>query len=217
MRKRIIVLAAALLLCSCGAGEKNDSVDSQKETTTTTVQTSAQTAATTSAAAITTAAAVSETSSDDSSSEPASPFNSVDRLTEEAYSEKGVLGSAEELGLTDTDGGGTNYAFTYKDEAFTAVYTPDNWKIIDSYRVTSYDDMTVICSALKELHPVHGKDMQSYREPEDMAYEWLQHNIAYYTFSDSNPYKANAKDVDIDPADQGLSIMEICIEHIKRL
>ncbi len=41
-----------------------------------------------------------------------------------------------------------------------------------------------------------------------MAYEWLQHNIAYELLPDSE-FKASAKDVDLDPDDQGLSLEEI--------
>ena len=54
-----------------------------------------------------------------------------------------------------------------------------------------------------------GIDGESFREPEDMAYEWIQHNIAYNILPDDNSWKANAKDVDINPADQNKSLYEM--------
>ena len=96
-------------------------------------------------------------------------------MNEEAEEEKGLLESAEDIQLTDVDGWETNYTFIYDGETYNAVYTPDNWKIIDSYKITSEADMIIICGALAEVHPVHGCDGESFREPEDMAYEWLQH------------------------------------------
>ncbi|MBR0085067.1 MAG: hypothetical protein IJL97_00810, partial [Lachnospiraceae bacterium] len=86
----------------------------------------------------------------------------------------GILTSPEDIGLTNANGDGSNYTFTYGEEIFTAIYTTDNWKIIDSYRIDNSDDMKIICEALIAEHPVHGSDMQSYRTPEDMAYEWIQ-------------------------------------------
>ena len=130
-------------------------------------------------------------------------------MNEEAEEEKGLLESAEDIQLTDVDGWETNYTFIYDGETYNAVYTPDNWKIIDSYKITSEADMIIICGALAEVHPVHGCDGESFREPEDMAYEWLQHNIAYEILPDDNSWKANAKDVDINPADQNKSLYEM--------
>ena len=130
-------------------------------------------------------------------------------MNEEAEEEKGLLESAEDIQLTDVDGWETNYTFIYDGETYNAVYTPDNWKIIDSYKITSEADMIIICGALAEVHPVHGCDGESFREPEDMAYEWVQHNIAYEILPDDNSWKANAKDVDINPADQNKSLYEM--------
>ena len=42
---------------------------------------------------------------------------------------KGILTSAEEIGLQDTDGNGKEYVFYYNNIEFHARYTPDNWKI----------------------------------------------------------------------------------------
>ncbi len=116
-----------------------------------------------------------------------------------------LLHSAEELDLSRD--GDTVY-FTYNGESFKAVYTPDNWTIYDSYRVRNSKDMAIICEALSDIHPIHGNDMVSYRTADDMAYEWLQHNIAYEFLPDSS-YKQSAKDVDLDPYDQGKSLEEL--------
>lgn len=133
----------------------------------------------------------------------------VEEMNEEAEEEKGLLTSAEDIHLNDVDGWETNYSFEYSGETYSAVYTPDNWKIIDSYKITSEADMVIICGALANIHPVHGSDGESYRTPEDMAYEWVQHNIAYDILPDDNSWKANAKDVDINPADQNKSLYEM--------
>ena len=115
----------------------------------------------------------------------------------------------EDLGLHDTDGSGKNYSFTYKGEEFTAIYTTDNWKVRDSYRITSLSDIKVVCQALIDEHPVHGKDMVSFRTADDMADEWQIHNIAYEFLEDDDPLKEHAKDVDLDPKDQGLTLEEL--------
>ncbi len=51
--------------------------------------------------------------------------------------------------------------------------------------------------------------MVSYRTAEDMVYEWQIHNIAYAFLDDDDPLKADSRDVDLDPKDQGLTIEEI--------
>ena len=48
-----------------------------------------------------------------------------------------------------------------------------------------------------------------YRTEEDMAYEWLQHNIAFMVLPKDDPLLEDAKNVDLDPADQGRSFREI--------
>ncbi|MBE5842782.1 MAG: hypothetical protein E7302_01225 [Butyrivibrio sp.] len=121
---------------------------------------------------------------------------------------QGLLSSTEDVNLTDT-GDGKHYTFTYGDEEFSAIYTEDNWKILDSYKITNVDDNYIICQALIDEHPIHGSDMASYRTAEDMAYEWLQHNIAYEILPDDNAMKSHAKDVDFDPKDQGKDFDEI--------
>lgn len=119
----------------------------------------------------------------------------------------------EDLKISTTDN--KNYTFIYKNETFNAIYTTDNWKIVDSYKINKKEDMIVICSALIEKHPVHGKDMVSYRTPEDMAYEWQQHNLIYYMLPEGHEFKDNAKDVDLDPADQGKAMLEMYEDRIE--
>ena len=107
------------------------------------------------------------------------------------------------------DGAGTNYAFTYKGEEFRVQYYYDNWTIFDSYKITNKRDMKKICQALIDIHPIHGKDYESYRTAEDMAYEWKQHNLAYKYLPEDNGWRPNAANVDFDPEDQGRSFEEI--------
>jgi len=128
--------------------------------------------------------------------------------TVDSSSTAGILKSAADIELTDTDGNGKNYHFYYAGDDFTAIYTPDNWKVKDSYRVHSEADMIIICQALIDEHPVHGKDLVSYRTAEDMAYEWQIHNMGYAFFTDDENLRNKAKDVDFDPKDQGLTIEE---------
>lgn len=114
-----------------------------------------------------------------------------------------------EIELVDLDGGGKNYSFFYQGEEFLASYTTDNWHIIDSYKIEKREDIMVICQALIEIHPIHGKDRVSYRTAEDMTFEWLQHNLAYDILPKENPWRENAKDVDLDPEDQYRTLKEI--------
>ena len=120
-----------------------------------------------------------------------------------------TLNSAEDINLRDLDGQGTNYIFTYNNQDFSAKYTKDNWHITDSYKITNSGDIGIICQALIDIHPIHGKDMKSYRTVDDLVYEWQQHNLAYNLLSDDNSWKEHAKDVDLNPADQGKSLAEI--------
>ena len=123
----------------------------------------------------------------------------------------------EKIKLSDINGKGKKYTFTYKGELFTASYTKDNWHIVDSYKVDDSKDITEICQALINVHPIHGKDMKSYRTAGDMAYEWIQHNLAYKMLPDGNEWKEHAKDVDLDPADQGKSLQEMYKSRIEKM
>ena len=73
--------------------------------------------------------------------------------------------------------------------------------------------MIIICEALKTEHPIHSADYESYRTAEDMAYEWIQHNLAYELLSDDSEWKYHAKDVDINPEDQGKSVYDLYRER----
>ena len=121
----------------------------------------------------------------------------------------GALTSSADLELTDIDGKGKNYSFTYGGEEFSATYKTDNWKIVDSYRIDNEADMKIICQSLIDEHPVHGKDMVSYRTADDMVYEWQLHNIAYAFLSDDETLINKAKDVDFNPEDQGRTLEEL--------
>ena len=135
--------------------------------------------------------------------------NSLETKAAAEPEESGKLSSVEDIGLHAVDETGKNYAFSYNQEEFSVRYTPDNWKIVDSYKITDTDDMVIICQALSDAQPVHGRDMESFRTPEDMAFEWLQHNVAYAFLPDDSPWKQNAKDVDLNPADQGKTFQEM--------
>lgn len=51
--------------------------------------------------------------------------------------------------------------------------------------------------------------MVSFRTPEDMADEWMQHNIAYAILPEGNEWISHVRGVDLDPYDQGKSFIEI--------
>ncbi len=121
----------------------------------------------------------------------------------------GSLSSTSDINLRNTDGAGVQYAFDYKGEEFHAQYLYDCWTIYDSYKITNNSDMKIICQALIDVHPVHGRDMTSYRTADDMAYEWEQHNLAYKYLPDDSPWRESAGNVDLDPYDQGRSFKEI--------
>ena len=120
-----------------------------------------------------------------------------------------LISSAADIGLYDTDGQGCNYAFTYGGEYYGAYHEYDNWNITDSYKIRNHDDLVIICQALADIYPIHSADLQSYRTAEDMAYEWEQHNLAYDLLPEDSEWKSNAKDVDIDPKDQGKSAYQM--------
>ena len=143
-------------------------------------------------------------------------------------SEPGILSGTDDIALTDLTGAKTDYAFIYDGNPYAAKYTPDNWEIADSYKITNAMDMAIICQALINEHPVHGRDMVSYRTADDMAYEWSQHNVIYEILSirihkstngfaeqirESQPkysrWIESVKDVDFDPEDQGKSYKEL--------
>ena len=164
-----LILAAALLsACS----DNNTPYLSEPVTT------SAVTAAVT-----TTAAATAVTAA-----EPSTEAVSVSEAEEPSH-----LNSPEDIGLHCTDESKKIYVFTYAELDFTAVYSPDNWHITDSYLIESYEDIVMICKALIEVHPIHSADMTSYRTADDMAYEWHQHNIAYSLLPDGSDWKEKRK------------------------
>ena len=102
----------------------------------------------------------------------------------------------------------TKFSFQYEGEIFSASFVNGVWHIVDSYKIKE-EDIKAICQALIQQHPVLGKDGESYRTAEDMAYEWVQHNLAYEMLPEGNAWRENAKDVDLDPEDQGRSLQEM--------
>ena len=122
---------------------------------------------------------------------------------------KGILQTVDDLSLKDIDGKKTTFTFIYENEVFNATYTKDNWHIEDSYKINNKNDITIICKALTDIYPIHGKDKKSFRKVDDLVYEWLKHNLAYDFLPNQSQWKENARSVDLDPEDQGRSIEEI--------
>lgn len=136
---------------------------------------------------------------------------------EQTYKEgESYISSAEEFELKDSDGKKKIYTFVYNGDIYTAVYTKDNWHVNDSYKIRNKKDIKIICEALINAHLVHGADMKSYRTADDMMYEWVQHNIAYDYLPNGNSWKSHAKDVDLNPADQGKSLKEMYKDRINK-
>lgn len=120
-----------------------------------------------------------------------------------------ILSSPEDVVLVPTDDYAMSYVFEYGGEQFIAYYDSVSWRVYDSYRITNHDDIVTICQALINEHPVYGSDWESLRTAKDMAYEWEQHNLAYKVLPADNHWRNDAKDVDLDPYDQGKSFPEI--------
>ena len=135
--------------------------------------------------------------------------NENETVLNENPEEESMLPSQERIELQDVDGKGTNFIFIYNDETFNAIYSKDNWHIIDSYKIKNAKDIMIICKSLIDIHPIHGSDMVSFRSAEDLTYEWLQHNLAYEVLPESNSWREHAKDVDLNPGDQGKTLEEM--------
>lgn len=84
-----------------------------------------------------------------------------------------MLSSLPEITYEYSDDYYDYYSFDYTGKVFEVLHEYDNWKIFDSYKIRNSEDMQLICEALLEIYPVHGADLESYRTPEDMAYEWI--------------------------------------------
>ena len=121
------------------------------------------------------------------------------------------LSSAEDLDL-DTDDK-SSYSFSYGEDEYHAEFLKDTWTIYDSYKIKNPEDILIICRALAEEHPVPSRDRESFRTPEDMAFEWEQHNIAYDQLPEGNHWRETSRNVDLDPDDQGKTFKEIYEER----
>ncbi len=150
-----------------------------------------------------------ESNEDTSSSGMGNDSGSDSSNSGSSSSKSGILNSTADIDLRDVDGRGSNYEFTYDNKVYTAIRWEDHWKIMDSYLIENSNDMIIICQALIDVYPIHGADMESYRTADDMAYEWLQHNIAYAFLPEDNVWRQKSKDVDFNPDDQGKSFIEI--------
>ena len=123
-----------------------------------------------------------------------------------------ILHSPDDIGLSTTDG--SQYHFTYGGKDFRAIYRTDNWQIRDSYRIIDHNDMVMICRALSAEHPIPDKSGQGVRTPEDLASEWEQHNLAFALLPEGVDLKESARHVDLNPEDQGKSILEFARERL---
>ncbi|MBR6171900.1 MAG: hypothetical protein IKQ49_01865 [Eubacterium sp.] len=130
---------------------------------------------------------------------------------EERKTPAATIGSAEELSLSTEDS--VHYQFQYHQQSFQAVFEGGVWKIYDSYRIANTQDQVIICRALSDEHPVKDKAGTGYRTADDLSFEWQQHNIAYYLLPDDSPWKKNAKDVDLNPEDQGKTLFQFMLER----
>ncbi|WP_303805486.1 hypothetical protein [Ruminococcus flavefaciens] len=139
----------------------------------------------------------------------------TEAVTEPTTVSKSLLKAPEDIALRDVDGNGQNYEFTYDGRSFSALYEPDNWHITDSYLIDDEADLIIICQALIAVNPVHSADMTDWRTAEDMAYEWKNHNQAYYLLPDSSDWKSSAKDVDLDSKDEGKSAYDLFMDKIR--
>lgn len=119
-----------------------------------------------------------------------------------------TLASPSAAGFQDTDGTGQTWTFSCGGETFTAQYTENNWKIIDSYKIRNFGDMMQICEALQEIHEIPGLNGEA-RTPLDMAYEWLQHNFVYDNLPEDHEWRQLTADVDLNPNDQGKTYAEL--------
>ena len=122
-----------------------------------------------------------------------------------------ILHSVGELSLSTEDD--IHFTFLYNGETYHATFAEDTWKIIDSWKITDRSDMTIICRGITDAHPIPTPDHTGFRTPEDMAFEWEQHNIAYYMLPEGAKWKENAKDVDLNPEDQGKTILNFLLER----
>lgn len=121
----------------------------------------------------------------------------------------GEFSSVEDVALVPVDDWGQSYVFDYAGEQFSAYFDSYSWRVYDSYKITNHGDIVKICQALLDEHPVYGSDWVSYRTADDMTFEWEQHNLAYSMLPADSHWRDDAKDVDLDPDDQGKTFPEI--------
>ena len=121
----------------------------------------------------------------------------------------GLLKSTEDVVLVPTDDYAQGYVFEYGGEQFDAYFDTYSWRVYNSYKITNHDDIVTICQALLNEHVVYGSDWETPRTADDMAFEWEQHNLAYEMLPEDSHWREDAKDVDLDPDDQGKTFQEM--------
>ena len=146
---------------------------------------------------------------------PAVKYQDGEYMSVDLIPQNASLTSVEQLAIEDTDGSGRTFTFTYDGMSFEAQYTTENWKIIDSWKIQNAGDMEMICGALQDIHSIHVPDGDEARTPEDMMFEWVQHNFAYEHLPEDHPWREHAKDVDLNPDDCGKTFIEIYEDRVQ--
>lgn len=121
----------------------------------------------------------------------------------------GLLKSTDDVVLVPTDDYAQGYVFEYDGEQFDVYFDTYSWRVYNSYKITNHDDIVIICQALLNEHVVYGSDWETPRTADDMAFEWEQHNLAYEMLPEDSHWREDAKDVDLDPDDQGKTFPEM--------
>ena len=151
-----------------------------------------------------------ETTEEESPSEYYVSDRIKDLVSGPGYTEgESFIEGEPEISYEYTDEDFEYYSLEYAGGTFEVIHEYDNWKIFDSYKIRNSRDMEKICQSLIDIYPVHGRDLSSYRNAEDMTYEWVIHNIAYDILDDDDFYKQCAASVDLDPDEQNKTLLEI--------
>ena len=124
------------------------------------------------------------------------------------------------------------YNFAYNGKTYSATYNESEqcWTIIDSFEISDKKVMYLECYNLIAKNPVPTEPGgTTYRTLDDMVYEWEQHNVAYNYFikiyNSGIPFSSElynyiaegisrAKNVSINPGDQGKNWIELCLDRI---
>lgn len=202
MKRLIFVFGVMLaLLCSCSdMSRKSDSHDPAKRA----LEESSFGAATTTKET----AAVSEESMPENET-------TVMADSKEDVADTALFKTAHDLKLSPTDGEwGECYEFRYGEDVFSVIYTENNWKIINSYKIDNAQDMRIICQALIDIHPIPTADGTGERDTDSLVYEWQQHNLAYNMLPQNSKWIENVRDVDLNPNDESKSMLQMALDRL---